>query len=240
MWQDLRESIHHLGCELVTVALDATGGYRARKFLEVAAPRHPALIDRRHETARLFGFVNVPGSVWIDEDGMLVRPAEHAPRPPGGRVPPSRPLPDDIPDRMRGIAEETTRIPHDTAPYHEALRDWVDQGPASVFALSPQEMMDRFTPRDEEIGLAHAHFELATHLESEGRHDAAVRHFRQAQQMAPANWLFRRQAWSLEPGPNRFWQGPMPNDPGSWPYEGDWLTDIRREGAESYYGPFRP
>ena len=43
---------------------------------------------------------------------------------------------------------------------------------------------------------------------------------------------FRRQAWSLEKVGNdalaRFWQGPDPKSPEAWPYEGDWLTDVRR------------
>ena len=38
----------------------------------------------------------------------------------------------------------------------------------------------------------------------------------------------------------RFWQGPKPDAPGAWPYEGDWLTDIRKIGAENYSEPWRP
>ena len=77
-----------------------------------------------------------------------------------------------------------------------------------------------------------------------GQHDAAIRHFREAHRLVPDSWTFRRQAWSLKPvgeGPlARFWQGPDPEDPQAWPYEGDWLTDIRATGAQNYNDPWRP
>ena len=38
----------------------------------------------------------------------------------------------------------------------------------------------------------------------------------------------------------RFWQGPDPKSPKAWPYEGDWLTDVRKIGAENCNDPWRP
>lgn len=32
----------------------------------------------------------------------------------------------------------------------------------------------------------------------------------------------------------QFWQGPDPQIPEDWPYEGDWVADIKREGPENY------
>lgn len=189
--------------------------------------------------ARLFGVVNIPSSVWINEDGMIVRPAEHAPRP-SDDMTTTGPVPDGTPQRLVDIAEESAKIVRDSGAYHEALTDWVENGEASRFALSPDEVVARSGPRSADVAMGHAHFELATHLESLGEHDRAVPHFREAHRLAPDSWTFRRQAWALEPGPNRFWQGPLPDDPESWPYEGDWLTDIRHQGAESYYKAFVP
>lgn len=240
MWQELREEIHPKGCELVTVALDATGGARAVRFLERASPKHPALIDQSHQSTRLFGFVNIPSSVWIDERAVIVRPAEVAPRPPSRPLPEPQPLPDGIPERMRAIAEESAKIRDDAADYHAALADWIEKGRDSRFALSPEQVVNRSKPRNADTARGLAHFELANYLETQGDHEGAINHFRQAQRLAPDNWLFRRQAWSLEPGPNRFWQGPAPDDPEAWPYDGDWLTDIRMQGAESYYERFQP
>jgi hypothetical protein len=239
VWQVLRETIYPQGCEIVTVAQDVTGGRRAKTFIERAEPRHPALIDQAHVMARLFGVVNIPSSIWIDESGIIVRPAEHSPRPPGERSEP-RPLPEGIPQRLVDIAEESAKITDDAAAYHLALADWVANGAKSRYALSPDEVVARSRPRDVGIAMGHAHFELATRLESLGDHDGAIRHFREAHRLAPDNWTFRRQAWALEPGPNRFWQGPIPDDPQAWPYEGDWLADVRRQGPETYYESFNP
>lgn len=239
MWQELRERIKPKGCELVTVALDATGGGRAARFLERAAPRHPSLIDTHHRSAGLFGFVNVPSSVWIDETGTIVRPAETAPRPPL-RADAAPVHPSNLPERMRDIAEETSKINYDAEEYHEALADWVENGGTSTYALTAEQVIERTSAQDADAGLARAHFELATYFASIGEHGDAVLQFREAHRLAPDNWLYRRQAWSFEPAPNRFWQGPTPDDPDAWPYEGDWLTDIRRSGAKDYYPRFRP
>ncbi len=62
----------------MTVALDAGGAASARQWIEAAQPDHPSLIDERHISDELFGFVNVPMAVWINEEGTIVRPAESA------------------------------------------------------------------------------------------------------------------------------------------------------------------
>jgi hypothetical protein len=95
VWQALRNEYHPHGFELVTVGLDALGADGCRAFIEAAKPEHPSLIDRHHVLAELFGVINIPQSIWIDENGMIVRPAETAPAPPGrpanGRSSPTRP-----------------------------------------------------------------------------------------------------------------------------------------------------
>ena len=78
MWQEVREELHPRGLEIVTVALDAGGAEAAKPFVDKAAPSHPSLLDEGHVVDELFGVVNVPNGVWIDEDGMVVRPAEPA------------------------------------------------------------------------------------------------------------------------------------------------------------------
>ncbi|MFN0027858.1 MAG: hypothetical protein ACKV2O_11875, partial [Acidimicrobiales bacterium] len=64
----------------------------------------------------------------------------------------------------------------------------------------------------------------------------AVEHFRAAHRLAPDNWTYKRQAWSLQ-GPDgpfkRFWQGPQDGQP--WEYDSDWLADITASGAAEYY-----
>ena len=83
MWQALREEFHPTGFELVTVGMDTLGAEACRPFIQAANPAHPSLIDQHHTLAGLFGVINIPSAVWIDEKGMIVRPAEVAPAPPG-------------------------------------------------------------------------------------------------------------------------------------------------------------
>ena len=244
MWQALRRELHPEGFELVTVGLDTLGAEACRPFIEAARPEHPSLIDTHHVLAELFGVINIPQSVWIDEHGMIVRPAETAPAPPGAPRPEPADPDQPMPQRFREIMAEAARIRQDAQAYHAALRDWVEKGADSRYALSPDEVIARSRPRNADVALGHAHFELASELERRGHHDVAVRHFRKAHALVPESWTFRRQAWSLEGGVGgplaRFWQGPSPDDPQSWPYEGDWLSDIRKEGAENYYEAWKP
>jgi hypothetical protein len=245
VWQALRNEFHPRGFELVTVGLDALGGAGCREFIEAAKPEHPSLIDQHHVLAELFGVINIPSSVWIDENGVIVRPAEAAPAPP---LPDGRAtlfsLPTDAAPRFDEIRAEAVKIKKESQAYHAALRDWVEKGAASRFALSPDEVVERSRPRDADKALGHAHFQLATQLEIDGHHDAAIKHFREAHRLVPDSWTFRRQAWSLEKvgdGPlARFFQGPNPDNPDAWPYEGDWVSDIKKSGAENYNEPWRP
>jgi hypothetical protein len=245
VWQTLRNELHPNGFELVTVGLDTLGDAGCRAFIEAARPEHPSLIDRHHVLADQFGVINIPSSVWIDENGMIVRPAEAAPAPP--QATPSAPRlapPANPPQRFVEIMAEAAKIKKDVQGYHSALRDWVALGAASRFALSPDEVVARSRPRDDAKALGHAHFQLATELEIGGHHAAAVHHFREAHRLVPDSWTFRRQAWSLEKVGDgsfaRFWQGPNPDSPQAWPYEGDWLSDVRKIGAENYSEPWRP
>lgn len=254
VWQELRDELNELtsdGFELVTVGLDALGNEGCQAFMQAAQPSHPALIDRHHTLAEKFGVINIPSSIWIDEEGTIVRPAEAAPAPPppdsdpnadkGAQEPPDLSA---APERLQQMMVEAAKITSDATAYHEALRDWVTLGSNSQFALNPDEVISRSRPRSADVALGHAHFELATALVIAGAQTEAIAHFRKAHKLVPDSWTFRRQAWSLEPvgeGPfARFWQGPSPDSPESWPYEGGWLEDIKKEGAENYSEPFRP
>jgi hypothetical protein len=245
VWQSLRQELHPKGFELVTVGLDTKGDADCRSFIEAAKPQHPSLIDRHHVLADLFGVINIPSSVWINEDGMIVRPAETAPVPLQSGAAPARPgMSGDTPQRFVEIMSEASKIKRDNDAYHAALRDWVEHGAASRYALSPDEVIERSRPRDTAKALGHAHFQLGSQLEIDGHHEAAVHHFREAHRLVPDSWTFRRQAWSLEKvgdGPlARFLQGPKQDAPDAWPYDGDWLTDVRKIGAENYYERWRP
>jgi hypothetical protein len=186
--------------------------------------------------AEPFGVLNIPNGIWLDEQGVVVRPAEPA-------FPGVKPLPGVDPERMQDNLAEAQRIRSDPEGYAAALRDWVLRGADSPWALPPGEVIARSGRRELSEAEAAARFDLAQHLHRSGRAGAAVRHFREAHRLAPANISYKRQAWSLaNPGAGpyeRLLQGPLPGQEDEWPYDSDFLTEIRAMGAENYYAPMR-
>jgi hypothetical protein len=223
VWQAVREELRPFGFEIVSVALDTAGVEAAGSWIERAHAEHPSLIDTGHVVDALFGIVNVPSGVWIDADGVIVRPPETAyPRRPSflDREPSA-----DDPPHMRERIAVTRQIRIDPDTYMTALRDWAQHGAASRFALPPVEVVRRSRGRSRREAEAAAHFELGHYLYLSGDTDAAVVHFREAHRRQPDNWTYKRQAWSLaDPG-----QGPTPL------YDGDWFSDVQKIGAENYY-----
>ena len=197
--------------------------------MEAAKPDHPSLVDQTHVLDELFGVVNVPNGVWIDENGMIVRPVEpaHAPRNPAMDQFRSMKV-DDLPPEIREILVEVRKIRAEPEKYIGALRDWVEKGADSEYALAPEEVIRRSTPRPREVAEAAAAFELGQFLHRAGHGDDAVEWFKQAHQLQPDNWTYKREAWNLVSPGN---QGP------NGVYEGNWIADIKAIGAENYYPP---
>lgn len=233
---------------IVTVCLDTAGTQSAKPHIEATRAAangqlHPMLFDPGHVVGEIFGMINVPSSVWIDEAGNLVRPAE--PAWPSGGAARSGSAPDDLPPgRMGALMAAAARIVADRDSPVGAIRDWAKNGAQSPYALGPEEVTSRSDRRGIEEATAAAHFELATHLHSSGDHDAAIAHFRASHELYPDNWTYRRQAWSMQTsaieGPlERFWQGPIDGKEADWPYPGDWVSDIEKSGPENYYRPFK-
>ena len=223
MWQALQSELHPQGLEIVSVALDTGGAQAIRPWIEAAQPTFVCLIDQAHVVDELFGIVNVPSGVWIDEEGMIVRPPETAyPRRPSFL---DRELPVGAPPDEITRITEVKKLRVEADAYIAALRDWAAHGAESRFALAPAEVVGRSRPRPVAEATAAAHFELGQHLHRSGRSDDAIEHFRAAYRLQPDNWTYKRQAWSLlAPG-----QSPMDV------YGSDWLTDVRKIGAENYY-----
>jgi hypothetical protein len=210
---------------VVSVALDAGGVEAAGPWIDRAKTTHPALIDSTHVLDELLGVVNVPMGTWVDENGMIVRPPE--PAFPWRPRQPSEELLAKLPEIAAEQLREAQKIQIDPERYLAALRDWVSRGADSPYALSPEEVVSRSRPRGEELARAAACFELAEHLRRAGHEADAVRWFREAHRLDPENWTYRRQAWSLADP----LQGPTDE------YDSDWLTEVRRIGAENYYPP---
>ena len=157
----------------MTVALD-TNREAARPFVGAAAPTHPSLVDEALSMVDQFGITNVPFALWIDESGVIVRPAEVA-----FAQHPLRDASDGVddqtaaaiaqmPEKQRAIVAGMTAQVDRTGRYTDALRDWVANGADSRFVLSPEEVVARSRPRPLEFGMAAAHFELGQHLHRRG------------------------------------------------------------------------
>jgi hypothetical protein len=241
----LRSELHPRGLEVVTVSLELSGPEASRRYIEAAAPEHPSLLDREHTMDALFGVVNIPNVVWIDEQGVIVRPPE--PGWPGPRQNPQaftrrvRPAPSG---ESRPRAVDLSAIlasGQDRDSYPGALRDWVEHGRASRYALTPEQVVARSQPRPLSMSEGAAHFELATTLWQRGERAAAIEHWKACHRLQPDNWTYKRQAWSLigherQGGDfGRFAQAPRPGEEASWPFESDFMTDVSKLGPGQYY-----
>lgn len=221
MWQELRTELRPQGLEIVTVALDARGSQTAGQWIVKAAAEHPSLIDAVHLVDSLFGIVNVPSGIWIDEEGIIVRPPEPAhPRRPEYL---DRVVPADASPAERERIELVKALHIEAERYIAALRDWVVHGGESRYVLSPDEVVRRSRPRPIEEAAAAAHFALGQSLHSRGARAGAIEHFRSAHRLHPTNWTYRRDAWSLA------------GDERDALYGTSWVDEVKREGAENYY-----
>lgn len=219
----MREELHPKGLEVVDVCLEMAGPEVARPFVAAAESTHPSLIDRTHYMDARFGVTNIPQVIWIDETGTIVRPPEPASPPPVGEAALQM-------AQLVGRTEERDQ-------YAARLRDWVEAGSASRYALSPAEVVARSQPRALAGSEAAAHFELAQHLwDQEGFSERALVHFNAAHELQPDNITYKRQAYSAlavfraggqDPdGWTRFRQSPQDGE--DWPFVSDFNKDMVR------------
>jgi hypothetical protein len=235
---------------VVTVSLETSGAEASRPLIEAARPDHPSLLDPTHRMDVLFGVVNIPNVIWIDEQGVIVRPPE--PGWPGdgrSRMPAS--IAESLP--ALGRARNAPPVPEGAlgaaglgtgqvrGSYADAIRDWAARGAASEYALPPSEVVARSQPRPPEVSEAAAHFELADHLWRTGKRERAIVHFNACHRLQPDNWTYRRQAYSLVSreridGPaGRFAQGPVEGEEDDWPFESDFWSQVSTLGEGEYY-----
>jgi len=224
----LREELYPQGIEIVTVAMDAGGAEAAGPSIDYAQPQHPSLIDAAHLLDAALGIVNVPSGVWVDEDGVIVRPPEvaHPGKSMLREIIAKHGIPEDAPQLMLDQLAKTREIRVKPELYAAALRDWAAHGSESQYVLSPEEVVARSRPMPHEHSQAAAHFELGVALRSRDV-EASRRHFRAAHALDPDNWTYKRQAWFFEDP----LQGPTEH------YESDWLSEVTRRGPEGYYPP---
>jgi hypothetical protein len=159
------------------VAQDIGGLKHAGPWIEKARPSYTTLIDEKHLVTQLYGMVNVPTAVWINEQGRIVRPNEVA----------------FVDNRFKALHGM------EAAPYLDGLRDWIARGPRSPFALNARQVKERLErngPGRDRL-LADTNFRMAQYLATTGSERDAIFYFKAAQQLDPGNWNYKRQAWLL-------------------------------------------
>jgi tetratricopeptide (TPR) repeat protein len=157
------------------VAQDTNGVKDAGPWITAAHPSFTVLIDEKHTVSELYNMVNVPTGVWIDEQGRIVRPNEVA----------------FVDDRFKNF----TGL--DSAPYLNALKDWVEKGAKSAYVMPADKLEQKLTVNDSQILRASAEFGLAEYLYKAGHLAEAIPHFKQAQKLNPKDWNYKRQAYAL-------------------------------------------
>jgi hypothetical protein len=174
-WQTLYQELKGRNFEIVSVAQDTGGVKDAGKWIAAAKPSFTVLIDEAHLVSKLYNMVNVPTGVWIDEKGRIVRPNEVA----------------FVDDRFKSFSGL------EAAPYIRALRDWIEMGDRSAYAMNEAQLREKLTPSDPNVPMAAAEFGLGEYLHKSGHPKEAIPHFKEAQRLNPKSWNYKRQAWAL-------------------------------------------
>ena len=214
MWQGLYEELAGENFMIIAVAMDSREA-DALPWIEAAKPTYPTLIDREHRLAGLYGVVNVPQAVWIDEAGRIVRPAEAA-----GAY-----------EGFRRMNRTTREMPEDAAQltaqakttYLDAIRDWARRGPASEHAFSPAAARAHLPVLTEDTATAQAMFRLGQFLLRKGEPEEAQRWLGKASQRHPDSWCI----WRQSAGKNDLGLAALP----------DFWARVDALGANRYYLP---
>jgi hypothetical protein len=185
VWQALYEELQSENFVIVAVAMDSREG-DALPWIDAAKPTYPTLIDREHRLAELFGVVNVPQAIWIDEAGRIVRPAESA-----GAY-----------EGFRRMNRATREMPEDAAQltaqakttYVNAVRDWARRGAASEHAFSAESAQAHSPVLTEDMVAAQAMFRLGQFLLQHGETEEGQRWLAEASRRHPESWCIWRQS----------------------------------------------
>ncbi len=181
------------------MAQDTGGEAAAGSFYDAANATFTTLIDSRHAVSALYDMLNVPTAVLINEHGVIVRQDEGAYT------------------RLYEFGD----LSFGTDDYLPAVRDWVENGSDSIYALGTGEVAAGFTPRTSAQALSDANFRLAAHLHLAGEEDLANQYWETAQELNPDSWNYHRQDWSF-----------APEQAGS-----NWVAKFEQLGDRPYYRP---
>ena len=197
VWQAVYEEVQHEDFLIIAVAEESRGLDTAKEFIDEASPSYLCLIDKNHLVADLYNMVNVPNSVWIDENGKIVRPAETT----GSH------------DAWRSMNREdlsmsdeaTALVANAQQTYMDAVKDWAINGANSKHAFDDAAAKAHLNLPSEKTALAHANFHLGVYLRQNGNEVEGDLFLRTATDLHPDSWNMFRQTMNLkEIGPMGF------------------------------------
>lgn len=174
MYEELKDE----GFEIVAVAQDTAGEEAAGPFYDAAEATYTTLIDNKHTLSALYGMVNVPTGVLIDEEGTVVR----------------------FDEGTYTREYSAGNLTFGTDDYLPIVRDWVAKGADSEYVQEAADIASAVGQPSDAEARADAAFRLATHFELQGDRERAVTYWRQAQELHPESWNYHRQEWSYDPG----------------------------------------
>ena len=133
---------------------------------------YPVLMDKDHILTELYAISNVPSVIWVDEKGMISRPAASE-------------FGTDTFTEITGISRET---------HMQQVRDWVHS------ETLPEDASYIVPDLSEEEIQARLHFRIAVHLRRENRLGEADIHFDKAAELAPLDFTIVRASMPLRGG----------------------------------------
>lgn len=220
----MRSELADKGVEIITVGLEMGGVDVIRPIVAASGAEHPSLVDTSHQMDSLFGVTNIPQVIWIDEAGVIVRPAERG-------SPAPQPTDDPVANWMFKIMARGTSHPE---WYGDRIRDWAEKGSESEWVLSPDAVIEASHPRTQAVSEAAAHFALAQHFwNEEAFSERVLHHFERAHVLQPENITYKRQAysaWAYAKNPEeaaRFAQVPTAGEEDQWPFVSNFFADAK-------------
>jgi len=187
VWQQLYSELKNKNFMVVAVAEESRGANHARQWIDAAKSEYWQLVDTEHRLEDLYNLVNVPQAVWIDEQGMIVRPPETA-----GSTDHFRRM--DLKTRTMSPEDQAERLAARTA-YLDAVRDWVNTGKHALPADKARAELPKVTS---EIAEARARFRLGVWLRDNGQAAEGDRQMQAAAGLHPDSWSMWRQAADLQ------------------------------------------
>lgn len=132
-----------------------------------------ALTDVQHTISSLYGLVNVPSAVWINEQGEILR----------------------IDEGAYATKHAMGDFEFGREDYAPMVVDWVHNGADSSYVGEPK----RLAAPTSDQALAEPTFKLGIYFHQQGDEARASQYWERAQRLNPDSWNYARQDWSFTP-----------------------------------------